>query len=270
MLKKIVILIAAAAFILGVSGISQAGTVKCAGATIVQAVIDKLAKPFTEKNPGITIKTAGGGSSVAIVSGAEGAVEIGLPARPLNSAEARSYPKAKLFVFAKDGVAVVVHPSNPIKGLTSAQLKDIFAGKVTDWGAVGGKAGPLQVVIRERGSGTRVAFEEAILGTEKVTGKAKIGASTGEVRRLIAADPTSIGYVVIGSVDASLKSITVDDKIPTIDNVKAGTYHLTASFFMLTDGDPKGETKTFIDYVLSPEGQALVDKEKLVPVRPTK
>ncbi len=270
MLKKIVILVAAVVFIFGVSGISQAQTVKCAGATIVQAVIDKLAKPFMEKNPGITIRTAGGGSSVAITSAAEGAVDIGLPARPLTPAEAKMYPKAKLFVFAKDGVAVVVHPTNPVKGLTSAQLRDIFTGKITDWGAVGGKPGPVTVVIRERGSGTRVAFEEAILGKEKVTGKAKIGGSTGEVRRLIGGDPSAIGYVVIGSVDATLKALTVDDKIPTIDNVKAGTYHLTASFYLATDGDPKGATKTFIDYVLGPEGQALVDREKLVPVGPTK
>ncbi len=269
MWKKSVIFFSAAMFILGIAGISEAGTVKAAGATIVQAVVDKLAKPFTEKNPGITIKTAGGGSSVAITSAAEGAVEIGMPARPLSSAEARLYPNAKLFTFAKDGIAVVAHPSNPVKGLTSAQVRDIFSGKVTDWGPIGGK-GAITVVIRERGSGTRVAFEEALLGKEKITGKAKIGGSTGEVRRMIAADPSAIGYVVIGSVDASLKALTLDDKIPTIDNVKAGTYMLTASFYLLTDGDPKGETKTFIDFVLSPEGQAIVEKEKLVPVRPTK
>lgn len=269
MWKKSAVFLVVTLFVLGIAGVSQAGTVKAAGATIVQAVVDKLARPFTDKNPGITIKTAGGGSSVAITSAAEGAVEIGMPARPLSSSEAKLYPNAKLFTFAKDGIAIVVHPTNPVKGLTSAQVKDIFSGKITDWGPLGGK-GALTVVIRERGSGTRVAFEEALLGKEKVTGKSKIGGSTGEVRRLIGADPSAIGYVVIGSVDASLKALTLDDKIPTIDNVKAGTYTLTASFYLLTDGEPKGETKTFIDFALSPEGQAIVEREKLVPVRPTK
>lgn len=270
MLKKILLFVAVALITVSFTSFAYAGTIRFAGATIIQAVIDKFAKPFSEKHPGITIRTAGGGSTTAIVSAAEGAVDIGMPARPLTPTEARMYPKLKLFVFAKDGVAVVVHPSNPVKNLTSAQLKDIFSGKITDWGAVGGKPGSINVVIRERGSGTRVAFEEAILGTEKVTGKARIGGSTGEVRRMVAGDPSAIGYVVIGSVDASLKAVNVDDKVPTIDNVKAGTYTLTASFYLATDGDPKGDVKTFIDWILSPEGQALVEREKLVPVRPTK
>lgn len=257
-------------FLFSLAGISQAQTIKAAGATIVQAEVDKLAKVFMEKNPGIKITTAGGGSTVAITSAGEGAVDIGMPARPLTPAEAKVFPDMKLFTFAKDGAAVVVHPSNPVKGLTTAQLRDIFSGKITDWGAVGGKPGPITVVIRERGSGTRVAFEEAVLGKEKVTGKAKIGSSTGEVRRLIAADPSAIGYVVIGSVDASLKALTLDDKVPTIENVKAGVYTLTVSFYLATSGEPKGAVKSFIDFVLGPEGQALVEKAKLVPVKPTK
>jgi phosphate transport system substrate-binding protein len=269
MIKRAMMVLLVALFVLAISGVSQAQTIRAAGATIVQAVVDKLARPFEAKNPGIKITTAGGGSTVAITSAAEGAVEIGMPARRLTSTEARMYPNAKLFVFAKDGVAVVVHPTNPVRNLTTAQLREIFSGKLTDWGPVGGK-GAINVVIRERGSGTRVAFEDAILGKEKVTGRARIGGSTGDVRRMIAADPLAIGYVVIGSVDASLKALNIDDKVPTLDNVKAGTYTLTAPFYLVTDGEPKGPVKAFIDFVMSPEGQAIVEKEKLIPVRPTK
>ncbi len=269
MLRKLVVLVTAALFVFGLSDVSQAATVRAAGATIVQTIVDELAKPFEAKNPGITIETAGGGSSVGIISAAEGVVEIGMSARTLTATEARMNPNVKLFPIAKDGIAIVVHPSNLVMGLTSAQVRDIFAGKITDWGAVGGK-GPLSVVIRESGSGTRVAFEEALMGKEEVTGRARIGRSTGEVRRLVSGDPTAIGYVVIGAVDASLKALALDDKSPTADNVKAGIYPITASFFLVTDGEPEGATKTFIDFILSPEGQAIVARERLVPVRPIK
>lgn len=256
-------------FLFGLVANAHATVVKAAGATIVQAVIDKLAKPFMEKNPGITIKTAGGGSSVAIVSAAEGAVDIGMPARPLTAEEAKLYPDLKFFVFAKDGAAIVVHPTNMVKGLTGAQIREIFAGKVTDWSQVGGKAGPINLCIREKGSGTRVAFEEALMGKEKL-GKAKVGGSTGAIKKMVADDPQAIGYIVIGAVDASVKALELDGKVPTIDNVKAGIYTLTTPFYMITRGEPKGATKTFFDFALGKEGQALVEKEKLVPVGPTK
>ncbi len=270
MIRKVLISFSILGFLFSLAGFAQAQTIKAAGATIVQAEVDKLAKAFSEKNPGITVRTAGGGSTVAITSAGEGAVEIGMPARPLTPAEAKVFPDMKLFTFAKDGAAVVTHPSNPVTGLTSAQLKDIFTGKVTDWKDVGGKPGAITVVIRERGSGTRVAFEEAVLGKDRVTGKSKIGSSTGEVRRMIAGDPAAIGYVVIGSVDKSLKALNLDDKVPTIENVKAGAYTLTVSFYLATSGEPKGAVKSFIDFVMGPEGQTIVERAKLVPVKPTK
>jgi len=269
MFKKIAVCLVIAFFILGgVHFAAAKETINGIGVKGVQDPIDKMARAFVKKNPTIEVKTKEEKGGVAIETIGKGAAgyNFGMITRPLDAKEKAAYPDVRAFLFAKDGVAIVVHPSNPLKGLTSAQIRDIFSGKVTNWAQVGGKKGPISMLIREKGAGQRAAFEEAVMGAEKVAAaKAREIGSMGAMKTEVGLDESTIGYMLISAVDKSVKALELDGKAATLENVKTGAYVVTIPLYLITKGDPKGATKTFIDYLMSPEGQTAVEKEKLAP-----
>ena len=269
MFKKISVCLVIAFFILGGVHLAAAKeTITGIGVKGVQDPIDKIARGFTKKNPAIEIKTKEEKGGVAIETIGKGTpgFNFGMITRPLDAKEKAAYPDMKAFLFAKDGVAIVVHPNNPVKGLTSAQIRDIYTGKVTNWAQVGGKKGTITMLFREKGAGQRAAFEEAVMGAEKVavTKGREIG-SMGAMKTEVGLDESAIGYILISAVDKSVKALELDGKAATLDNVKAGAYVVTIPLYLITKGEPKGATKTFIDYLMGPEGQMAVQKEKLAP-----
>lgn len=233
-------------------------TITVAGSTSVQPLSDELAKAYMQKNPSVTVNVQGGGSSQGVKAAADGIAQIGASSRELKASEKSSVKETTV---ALDGIAIAVHPKNSkITNLTMEQVKGIFSGKITNWKEVGGDDAPISVVTREAGSGTRGAFEEIVMQDAKITDKAITQASNGAVRTTVAGDEKSIGYLSIGYLSSDVKGIKVENVEPTAENIKNNTYKVKRPFLYLTKGEPTGDVKAFIDFVLSPAGQEIVGK----------
>lgn len=241
---------------------SLSGTLVIAGSTSVQPLAEELAEEFMAKYPRLRIQVQGGGSSAGIAAARSSAADIGTSSRELRPEERGLHE----VTIALDGIAVVVHPANPVRNLTTDQVRRIFAGEITDWKQVGGKAGPIMAVTREAGSGTRGAFEELIMNRTAISGKAIVQGSTGAVRATVAQAREAIGYVSIGSLDSSVKPVTLDGTAATEENVRNRTYKLARPFLFLTKGKPAGLAKAFLDFVLSKDGQRVVARD-FVPIK---
>jgi len=244
------------------------GRISVAGSTTVQPLAEKLAEAFKAKNPGVQIDIQGGGSSVGVKSAGEGTVDIGTASREVKPEELQKYPDLKVFTIAQDGIAIVTHPEVPVSNLTKSQVRDIFAGKITNWKDVGGPDKPIVVVSREEGSGTRGAFEELVMGKDAVIfDKAILQASNGAVRTTVSTTPNSVGYLSFGYLDRSVKALSLEGVEATEANAASGKYPVVRPLIMLTKGEPTGVVKAWLDYILSAEGQALVSKEGYIKVK---
>jgi phosphate transport system substrate-binding protein len=234
-----------------------------AGSTSVQPFADRWAEIFMEKYPGKVVNVQGGGSSAGIQAAFSGAADIGTSSRDLKPQE-----KALTeIVVARDGVAIIVHPDNPISGLAIFQVKDIFSGEIRRWKELGGRDRAITVVTREEGSGTRGAFQEMVMGKTRITKGAIVEDSNGTVREIVAGDPDGIGYISLGLVNDTVRALELDGVKPTDENIIQKRYRLVRPFLFLTNGPPSSEAKNFIDFVLSKEGQDLIEKEGLLPAK---
>ena len=162
---------------------------------------------------------------------------------------------------AMDGVAIVVHPSNPLKNLSLLQLRDIFRGRAADWPDVGGSPGEIAVASRENGSGTRARFEEAVMGGRSVTVNAVALASEKAVLDYVGAVTTSIGYLSSGYLTGTVKAIGIEGMPLTLATVAERRYPLSRPLLWVTLEEPQGELRAFVAWVLSNEGQTIVGKK---------
>jgi phosphate transport system substrate-binding protein len=234
------------------------GTITEAGSTTVQPVAEKLANAFMEKYPDITVVIQGGGSSTGVKAAAEGTVDIGAASRDLKENEIGTVVERLL---ARDGIAIVVHPSRTVSNLTTGQIRQIFSGEITKWSDVGGSDATINVVAREEGSGTRAAFEEMVMGESLVAALAILQPSNGAVRTTVSGDPDSIGFLSFGYVDDTTKALSIDGVAGTVENAKNGTYPIVRPLLFLIKDEPEGIVKEFIDFCLGSEGQEIVAEE---------
>jgi phosphate transport system substrate-binding protein len=234
-----------------------------AGSTSIQPFADRWAEVYMTKYPGKVVNVQGGGSSAGIQAARSGAADIGTSSRELKPEE-RDLTE---IVVARDGLAVIVHPSSLVSDLTIAQVQQIFAGKIRNWSELGGRDKLITVVTREEGSGTRGAFQEMVMGKVRIYKGAIVEDSNGTVREIVAGDPDSIGYISLGLVNEAVKALKLDGVIPTDENILEKRYRLVRPFLFVTNGPASGEAKNFIDFVLSEEGQDLIKKEGLIPAQ---
>ena len=242
----------------------QKGVIDIAGGTAHIPVMKEAARQIMEANPAVRITVAGGGSGVGVQKVGEGIVQIGNTGRALKPAEVEKYGLVS-FPFAIDGVAVAVNPANKVEGLTKAQIKDIFSGKIANWKEVGGADAPISLYVREDGSGTRETFEERALDKGASAAAANVVNSNGAMKTAIGQDPNAIGYVGIGHLDKSIKGISVDGMAPSQENAASGQYTVTRLLYMNTKGEPQGITRGFVDYIFTPAGQEIVSKAGYIP-----
>ncbi len=234
-----------------------------AGSTSIQPFADRWAEIYMTKYPGRIVNVQGGGSSSGIQAARSGAADIGTSSRELKPEE----KDLTEIVVARDGLAVIVHPSNPVSDLTISQVRQIFAGEQRSWKDFGGRNRAITVVTREEGSGTRGAFQELVMGKVRITKGAIVEDSNGTVREIVAGDPDSIGYISLGLVNSAVKALNLDGVMPTDANILENRYRLVRPFLFVTKGPAGSEAKEFIDFVLSREGQDLIRKEGLIPVQ---
>ena len=239
-------------------GGGSATTIKEAGSTTVQPLAEKLAAAYHNAHTDVTIVIQGGGTAVGITSCNDGTVDIGAASRELKSSD----PQLVKHLLARDGIALVVQPSNVISGLTKTQIKEIYTGNITNWKDVGGPDAAIVVVAREEGSGTRTAFQDMVLGANvSITSKAILQLSNGAIKTAVSGTPNSIGFISFGYLDSSVKALSVDGIAATVANAKSGTYPIVRPLYFLTKIAPTGEVKAFIDYCTSAAGQAIAVEE---------
>ncbi|MFZ5452166.1 MAG: phosphate ABC transporter substrate-binding protein [Thermodesulfobacteriota bacterium] len=244
-------------------GDSASPAVCVAGSTSVQPFAEKLAEVYMHQHPQVRIDVQGGGSSAGIFAAQQGAADLGASSRELVKAEKALHE----IPIAWDGIAVIVHPSNPLSNLTLEQLRRIFQGKITDWRDLGLPPHAIDLISREEGSGTREAFEHLVMGKIEVTHGALVQDSNGAVREIVAGDPYALGYISAGLVDDRVKAVAIDGVLPTRDNIKNQKYKLVRRFLLVGRKMPAGQCRGFIDFILSPQGQRLLEAEGLVGVK---
>ncbi len=245
--------------------LDKSGNLDIAGGTAHIPVMKQAAKNIMEVNPNIIITIAGGGTGSGIQKVGEGLVQIGNTGRALKDEEIRKYGLVS-FPFAIDGVAIIVHPENPVRGLTTKQVQDIFSGKIISWDQVGGKKLPIHLYVREDGSGTRDVFEDQAIRGIHGSSNVNVLHSNGAMKMAVKKDRNAIGYIGIGYVDASIKALVFDNVYPSQKNTAQGKYRVSRFLYMNTKGKPQGLTKLFIDYIYSFEGKNIVIKAGYIPL----
>ncbi len=244
----------------------EAGAVKISGGTAHIPVMKAAADAVMQANAKIQISIAGGGSGVGIKQVGEGLVDIGNSGRKPTDEEIQKYGLV-LHQWAIDGVAVVVHPQNPVKALTAEQLKAIYAGRLANWKDLGGPDKAINIYTRDEASGTREVFWEKALAKGEISAKALFAASNGAMKTAVAQDPYAIGYVSVGHIDAGVAPVALDGVTPSIETVKAGTYKVARGLYSNTKGAPQGLTRKFIDFIFSAQGREMIVKQGFIPVQ---
>lgn len=273
--KKIVALLCGAVMVSGLvvgcgSGNSSQGDgakITISGSTSVGPTMEVLAEAY-EKNNDVKIEVQQVGSSAGIKNTMEGTSNLGMSSRDLKDEEAQSVEGTQIAI---DGIAVVTNKNNKVEDLTVEQVKDIFTGKITNWKEVGGADAQIVVVSREEGSGTRDGFQD-ILGfeSEELTKDAQISDGSGNVKSTVEGNENAIAYISFGYVKDGIKSVKIDGVEANDDNVVAGKYPISRPFLVVNKKDAMSdEAKSFVDFIMSEEGQNIVSEEGFIKA-PTK
>ncbi len=245
---------------------SNSATVATDGSTSMEKVIGTLGEAFEHQNEGITFTYNPTGSGSGIKAVQESRCDIGLSSRALKEEEkAQGLSETTL---AYDGIAVIVHPENPVTDLSLADIAAIYTGKITNWSEVGGNDAEIVLIGREAGSGTRDGFE-TITGTADSCNYRQELTSTGDVITTVASNPDAIGYASLASIKDSVKALSVSGVLPSEATVKDGSYPVQRPFMMITKTDEKlsEAAQKFFDFALSDQARGLISSAGAVPVK---
>ena len=237
-------------------------SITVAGSTSVEPFAELLAEEYMSRNPTSHIYVQGGGSTAGIEAAMTHAAAIGMSSRSLLPKETNLHT----FIIAKDAIAVIVNPKNPVHDLSMDQVRDVFSGKVRKWSELGGFPRPIVLVNREEGSGTRESFQKFVMEKEEISLDSLVQNTNGAIRQVVSNDPNAIGYLSLGLVNDQVKALKISGVEPDLTNIESGRYALVRPFLFVLDGEPTGEVKVFLEFVFSPTAQKLLAKEGLIPV----
>ncbi|MFW0859495.1 MAG: phosphate ABC transporter substrate-binding protein [Dehalococcoidia bacterium] len=241
------------------------GTLVIAGSTSVAPIAEELARAFEAKHPEVRIDVHSTGSSAGIKAAGDGTAGIGMSSRYLRDAEKGL--GLREVIIARDAIVAIVHPANPVIDLTTEQLRQIYAGEITNWREVGGRDAPIMVITREEGSGTRGAFEDMVMDDVPIFPGAITMVGAGGVKAALVGAEHGIAYISLWGVDKTVKALKIDGVMPTAESVLAGKFEIARPYLFLTLGEPDELERAFIDFVMSKAGQDIIEKAGLVPVR---
>jgi len=262
----------AALALMSMSVVMAADKIVIDGSTTVGPIAKAFAEAYMKENPDVNITVSESGSGNGAKSLINGACHIADMSRFMKDNEfAAAVDKGVLPVahcVALDGIAMIVHPGNPLKNITMAQVKDIYTGKITNWKELGGPDVKIVMISRDTNSGTYETFEGLVMKKEKIVEGCEYVGSNGAVRGRVQSTPAAIGYVGIGFLDKSVKAVTVNGVYPTKKSIASGKYPIARPLFMFTNGYPDMGTHlfTFVNYYLTPKGQEIVESIGFVPI----
>lgn len=248
----------------GCSG-RRAGSVSTDGSTSMNRVIGALGEAF-EKSSGIKVTYNATGSGSGIKAVQEGRCDIGLSSRSLRENE-KAAGLAET-VLAYDGIAVIVHPDNPVSNLTLPQIVGIYTGRIANWSEAGGSDMEIVLIGREASSGTRDGFEAAT-GTENACRYRQELSSNGDVIATVAGNPNAIGYASLAAIRGSVKALSVDGISPSEKTVKDRSYAIQRPFVLVTKTDAalSASAQRFFDYVFSGEANGIITSAGVIPAK---
>lgn len=228
------------------------------GSTTLLPIAEVSGEMYQEKSE-ISVLVSGLGSSAGIESVAKGSSDIGTSSRELKEAEQEIGLVDTPVAF--DAIAVIVHPDNPVTGLTTEQIQGIFSGEITNWREVGGRDMPIGLVNRDEASGTREAFSKLVMGDAPFDKGAVVLPGTGQVRAVVSDVEYAVGYISLGFVNDEVKAVAIDGVEPSEEAVVAGTYKIQRILHFFTMGEPSEAARGYIDFVLSPSIQDTVVRD---------
>ena len=235
------------------------GTVATDGSTSMEKVIGALSESFMANNADATVTYNPTGSGSGITAVQEGTCDIGLSSRALKDEEKAAGLKET--VLAYDGIAIIVHPDNPVSDLTIEQIAQLYTGEITNWKDVGGNDAQVVLIGREAASGTRDGFE-SITGTKDKCQYRQELTSTGDVITTVSQNPDAIGYASLASIKDSVKALNVDGVTPSEASVKDGSYKVQRPFVLVTvEGKALSPAaQSFFDYATSADAADIIAK----------
>ena len=240
------------------------------GSTTVLPITQKVAEAYMKLHPDVKVSLSGGGSSNGIKAILDGTADIGNASRFIKSKEIELASTKGIYPvphrIALDCIVPVVHSQNPAMDLTTAQLKDIYLGKIKNWNEVGGKDMKIVVISRDTSSGTFEVWEKLVMEKERVIPGALTVPSNGGLVQAVSVTPGAIGYIALGYLNQEIKALTVNTVPGTPETTRSGQYSISRPLFMFTNDWPKGRTADFLNYLLSTKGQKLVEAAGSIPV----
>ena len=241
------------------------GTVSTDGSTSMEKIIGALSESFMAQNSGVTVNYNPTGSGSGITAVQEGTCDIGLSSRALKDEEKSA--DLKETVLAYDGIAIIVHPDNPVSDLSVEQLAKLYTGEITNWKDVGGNDAEAVLIGREAASGTRDGFE-SITGTKDKCQYRQELTSTGDVITAVSQNPDAIGYASLASIKDSVKALNVDGVTPSEATVKDGSYKVQRPFVLVTMAGKElsPAAQAFFDYAISSDAASIIAKAGAVAV----
>lgn len=235
---------------------SSAGSVSTDGSTSMEKVIGALGEAF-RNNTGVSFSYNPTGSGSGIKAVQEGRCDIGLSSRELKEEEKAAGLQSTILAY--DGIALIVHPQNPISDLGLEDIAAIYTGQSTNWSAFGGNDAEIVLIGREAGSGTRDGFE-SVTGTQDACRYRQELTSAGDVITAVSQNPNAVGYVSLASLKDSIKALTVNRISANEENIKNGSYVLQRPFLLVTKKDsPLSESaQAFFDYITSADAEEII------------
>ena len=242
------------------------------GSTTVGPIAVGFVEAFKKDHPeiDITVKQSGSGDGAAALI--DSRCQIATMSRFMKPEEWKKASAKGLMpvaqAIAMDGVCIVVHPSNPVKNLTIAQLHDIYTGKITNWKDLGGADQTIVVVSRDTSSGTYETFEGFVMKKDRMSDKVEYVNANPQAHDRAAGTEGAISYVGLGFVDAKVNALSVESVTPSRKTITGGTYPLSRPLFMFTNGFPKlgSPEHLFTSFYLTPKGQEIIEAKGFVPV----
>jgi phosphate transport system substrate-binding protein len=250
------------------------------GSDTMVHLVSNWAEAFMEQNPDVEVAVTGGGSGTGIAALINGTTEICAASREMKEKEKQQArekgTEVREVVVAKDGIAVVVNPKNPLKELSVQQIAQIFTGAYTKWNQAGGSDEGILVFSRESSSGTYAFFQEHVLKNKDYTPKAKLMPATSAIIESVSTDKGAIGYVGLGyalaagdkvkivavKADANSPAVTPSDK--TVIN---GKYPIARPLYLYISTKATAGITAFVDFCLSDAGQAIVREAGYVAIK---
>lgn len=242
------------------------------GSTTVGPIVKAFAEYYMSLNKDVNITVSESGSGNGAKSLMNGMCEVAAMSRFMKDSEFKAaVDNGKMpiaHVVAIDGIGIIVHPGNPVKGLSVEQVRRIYTGAISSWKELGGPDMRIVMISRDTNSGTYESFDELVMKKEKIHERTEYVGSNGAIRQRVQSTPAAIGYVGLGFVDRTVKALEIEGVYPEANVVSSGGYPIARPLYLFTDGYPKlgSHLHRFINLYLGPKGQEIIERIGFVPV----